>query len=340
MQAFAPAVKSAADTAPLPRPSGRRRDDRSPIAKAPLSMTASAAFSDRTQALRGHAAMLLFAVAISGSFSFGARAAQHLAPEAIGALRFALAGAVLGAAAALTAGGLRRAQLAAPWRYAALGAPLAVYFVTQFAALRLADPVAVAAVFTLTPLMAAGFGWWLLRQRTDARMAGALALGAAGAVWVIFGADLERLAALRLGPGETLFLFGCAAHALYTPLVRKLNRGESPMAFSFWTALAAGAGLLGASVVTGGLDWGAMAAEPPILWVAIAYLALVATALTFVLMQYAALRLPAAKVMAYGYLVPGFTALWEGLFGFGWAAPGVLAGVAATGVAMLLLLRD
>lgn len=299
-----------------------------------------AAGTARREALRGHAAMLLFAVAISGSFSFGERAARHLEPEAVGALRFALAVAVLGAWAGLSRAGLGRAQLAAPWRYVLLGGALAVYFFTQFAALRLASPVAVAAVFTLTPLMAAGFGWWLAGQRPDARLTGGLALGAAGAVWVIFGGDLDRLLALQPGPGEAIFLVGCAAHALYTPLVRRLNRGEAPLPFSFWTVLTAGLGLGALAAATGSLtapDWGAL---PAIVWVAIAYLAVVATALTFVLMQFAALRLPAAKVMAYGYLVPAFTALWEGLFGHGWAPPGVLAGVAATGLALLLLLRD
>jgi len=41
------------------------------------------------------------------------------------------------------------------------------------------------AVFTLIQIISAGFGWLLLRQVTTPRMAGALAFGAAGAMWVI-----------------------------------------------------------------------------------------------------------------------------------------------------------
>ena len=41
----------------------------------------------------------------------------------------------------------------------------------------LSAPVSASAVFTLTPLMAAGFGWLLLRQVLTARMALALAIG-------------------------------------------------------------------------------------------------------------------------------------------------------------------
>ena len=74
----------------------------------------------------------------------------------------------------LSGPGLPRSAWVAPWRYLALGAALAAYFVLMFEALKTAPPVSAAAVFTLTPLMAAGFGWLLMRQRMTARMAVAL----------------------------------------------------------------------------------------------------------------------------------------------------------------------
>jgi drug/metabolite transporter (DMT)-like permease len=52
------------------------------------------------------------------------------------------------------------------------------------------------------------------------------------------------------------------------------------------------------------------------------------------------MRLPASKVMAYGYLTPSFIILWEGLLGHGWPSASTLAGVAVTVAAMLLLLKD
>ena len=67
-----------------------------------------------------------------------------------------------------------------------LGGLFAVYFVLMFEGLKTARPVSAAAVFTLTPVIAAGFGWLLLRQVTTGRMALALAIGAVGALWVIF----------------------------------------------------------------------------------------------------------------------------------------------------------
>jgi hypothetical protein len=62
--------------------------------------------------------------------------------------------------------------------------------------------------------------------------------------------------------------------------------------------------------------------------------------MTFVLLQYATLRLPAAKVMAYTYLVPSWVALWE-LVLHGLVQPGlVLVGVAMTVLALGLLLKE
>lgn len=217
---------------------------------------------------------------------------------------------------------------------------LSIYFVLMFVALRIASPVSTGAVFTLTPALAAVFGWILLRQQTGPRIAFALAIGGVGALWVIFRGDLDAILALEIGRGEAIFFFGCAAHALYTPMVRLLKRDEPLIAFSFWTTCGAFLVILGYALWTGALaatDWAAL---PPVVWGAILYLAVMATAVTFFLVQFAAMRLPASKVMAYGYLTPCFIILWEGLLGHGWASASTMAGVAVTVLAMLLLLKD
>lgn len=290
-----------------------------------------------TDSRRGHLAMLAFSALVAGSFSLGALAAPLVDPAALSALRFFLAGLLVGVAALATTG-LPRSAWVAPWRYLVLGALLAAYFVLMFEGLKTAQPVSAAAVFTLTPVMAAGFGWLLLRQRLTGRMALALVIGAAGALWVIFRADLSALLALEIGPGEVTYFWGCVAHALYAPMVRKLNRGEPAVVFTFGM-MVAGTLLLTlwawpAIVAT---DWAAL---PAIVWVTLAYIAVAASAMTFVLLQYATLRLPAAKVMAYTYLVPSWVILWEiALHG---AVPQalVLAGVAMTALALWLLLKD
>ena len=290
-----------------------------------------------SQPLRGHLAMFVFAAMISGSFSLGSLSANLISPSAFSALRFLLAAAIVGAAAVAT-GAFRAADAKAPWRYVLLGLCLSAYFVLMFEGLKTAPPVSTAAVFTLTPMLSAGFGWLLLRQITTPRIASALAIGGAGAIWVIFRADLSALARFQVGKGEITYFWGCLAHALYTPLVRKLNRGESPLVFSFGV-LATGCVLLtlwGWSDIRS-TDWRAL---PAIVWITLAYTAFFASAVTFVLLQYAALRLPASKVMAYTYLVPSWVILWEIALGKPLPSALVLLGVGAIVAALAMLVRE
>lgn len=290
-----------------------------------------------SQAQRGHLAMLAFSALVAGSFSLGAMAARFVSPSALTVARFALAGSLVGAAAFLTVGVPRRTWVA-PWRYAVLGALLAAYFVLMFWGLQTAAAVPTAAVFTLTPVMAAGFGWLLLGQITTLRMAVALAIGAVGALWVIFRGDPAALLRLEVGRGEVIYFFGCIAHAIYAPMVRKLNRGEPALVFTF--------GMMVAGFIMLCLwgwrdvlatDWAAL---PGIVWICLVYTAVAASAMTFVLLQYATLRLPSAKVMAYTYLVPSWVILWE--ISLGRPAPPmiVLGGVGLTMLALALLLKD
>jgi drug/metabolite transporter (DMT)-like permease len=281
--------------------------------------------------------MLAFSALVAGSFSLGRLAAPLIEPEALTVVRFVLAGALVGVAAFATTG-IRRAAWQAPWRYLVLGGLLAIYFVLMFYGLQTADAVSASAVFTLTPLMSAGFGWLLLRQRLTGRMALALAIGAMGALWVIFRADLAALLRFHIGRGEFIYFWGCVAHAAYTPMVRKLNRGEPAVVFTFGMMLAGVLilSLWGAPAVLR-TDWAAL---PAIVWVALVYLAVAASAMTFVLLQYATLRLPSAKVMAYTYLVPAWVILWEIALHGSWPPALLLVGVALTGLGLVLLLKD
>ena len=281
--------------------------------------------------------MLAFSALVAGSFSLGAQAANDIEPAALNAVRFVIAALVIGAALLATRG-LPRGTVRAPWRYIVLGALLGIYFVLMFEGLKTAPPVSAAAVFTLTPVVAGFFGWLLLWQVTTPRMALALSIGAVGALWVIFRADFAAFRAFEVGRGELIYFAGCVSHAFYTPMVRRLNRGESPVVSTFGT-LVAGAVLL---LVWG---WGDLRATPwgdlpGIVWVTILYTAVFASAATFVLLQYASLRLPSAKVMAYTYLTPTWVIIWEVAQGNGPPPPLVAAGVALTVLALLLLLRD
>ncbi|WP_347140198.1 DMT family transporter [Paracoccus sp. SSK6] len=281
--------------------------------------------------------MGLFSALVAGSFSLGVRAANLIDPAAITVARFIIAAGVLAGIAALVPGrGRSRALLEAPWRYLLLGGAFAGYFVLMFEGLKTAPAVSASAVFTLTPIMAAGFGWLLLRQRMTGHLAAALALGGAGALWVIFRGDLAALTRMEIGRGEGIYLVGCALHALYTPLVRRLNRGEGPLISSLGTLVAGG-------ILTAVWGWGALTATawgalPAIVWITVFYVAVFASACSTMLVQYAALRLPSAKVMAYTYLTPLWVIGLEAALGRGMPGIAVLPGMLAILGALALLL--
>ncbi|WP_370330658.1 DMT family transporter [Aquicoccus porphyridii] len=285
----------------------------------------------------GHLAMLAFSALVAGSFSLGVMAAPHIAPAALNAPRFLIAALLVGAAALATTG-IPKSAARAPWRYLVLGGTFAIYFVLMFEGLKTAAPVSASAVFTLTPVMSAIIGYAMLRQITTPRMALGLSVGAAGALWVIFRADWEAVRAFEVGRGEMIYFWGCVAHAAYTPMVRLLNRGESPVVFTFGMLVA------GCVLVTiygwndiRSTDWAAL---PAIVWITLVYVAVFASAVTFVLLQFATLRLPSAKVMAYTYLTPSWVIAWEVLLGHEVPPVLVMAGVGLTVVALLVLLKD
>ena len=281
--------------------------------------------------------MVAFSALVAGSFSFGGRIANQIDPMALTAVRFVLAALVV-SGIAVASGQFTRAALRASWRYLLLGGLFGLYFVLMFEGLKTAHPVSTAAVFTLTPMMAAGFAWLIIGQVTNRRMAVALLFGAIGALWVIFRGSFSAFVAFDVGVGEVVYFFGCIAHALYIPMVPKLHRGEGVFAFAFGT-MAGGAllvGAVGAPTILA-TDWGAL---PSLVWVVLAYLVIFASVASISLIQFASMRLKAAKVMAYTYLIPTWVILWE-LFLVAEVPPAVmLPGVGLTIFALAMLLRE
>ena len=155
---------------------------------------------------------------------------------------------------------------------------------------------------------------------------------------MIFRADLAALRAFDIGQGEMIYFVGCVAHAIYTPMVRRMNRGEPAIAFTFGTLIAGALVLL---VVGWGdirtTQWNAL---PMLVWVGIFYVAIFASAMTFVLLQFASLHLPAAKVMAYTYLTPSWVIVWQVALGNPAPTGLILVGIVLTVLALVLLLED
>ena len=285
--------------------------------------------------------MMLFALLIAGSFFIGKRAAPHIEPAALNAVRYLFAIPIMGAFAfAFTPPGMR-ATLIKPkaiWRFFILGGLMAFYFVSMFTALRLTSSVSTGAVMTLMPLMSAGFAFLLLRQSARPVVIGSLSLAAAGTVWVIFRGDIEAIMGFAIGAGELIFFCGVAAHSLNNALVKKFNRGETTLMFSFYTVLATGICLFvyGAPAVAQ-TDWLHL---PAIVWWCVLYLAPATTAATIFLLQFAVMRIPAAKAVAYTLLTPSYVIILEGIAGSGWVSLNVMAGAIVTLIGLAILVAS
>ena len=298
------------------------------------SFLGTAELASGREKLHGHLAMVLFAALISASFSLGSMAMPFLGAAALTALRFLLATLVMGAIAFTL---YRRLPMpeTAPWRFGILGALMAGYFITMFVALKITDPVPTGAVFTLIPLMSAAFGYLFLRQTVRPIVIVSLLIAGCGSIWVIFRGNIDALLSFRIGTGEAIFFFGCICHAAYAPLVKKFNRREPVVLTTFWTTIAT---FVTVAVIGSGqvleTDWMSL---PPIVWIAVCYLAVFTSAGTFFLLQYASVRLPASKVLSYGYMIPVFVILYEGMLGHGWASLAIIAGAIVTVMGLVVV---
>lgn len=281
--------------------------------------------------------MLTLSFLVAGSFSLGSMIAHLVPPDALTALRFT-AGAILMGSIAVITGKLKVDHLKRGWRFLPLGGLFSIYFVTMFEALKVTQPISTSAVFTLAPPLTAIFSYFILKQISTRRISIALAIGAVGALWVIFRADLTAFLNFNIGKGEAIFIFGVIAHALYTPLFTKLSKGDPVIVSTFGVMLGGTIGLWIFSfdnITT--TNWISL---PLSFWWVFAYLVIAASSMTFFLLQFAALRLPSAKVMAYTYLVPSWVIIWEFVRGDGLPSLTILAGIAITTISLIMLLKN
>ena len=285
--------------------------------------------------LRGHLAMLAFSGLVAGSFALGVRVANEITPAAFTLIRFIIAVSIL-LTIILVKTEFTRKVFEAPWRFFMLGACIAIYFVLMFEGLKVASSVSLAAVFTFAPLLSGFFGYLLMRQKMSISIFLALIIGGAGALWVVFEGNLDRLMMLEFGFGEMIFFCGVVFHAIYTPLSRKLNRGESPLVFAFATTL--GATVLMVFYGLGDVYQTNLFELSWMVWLTLIYTAAFASALTFFLIQFATLVLPSSKVMAYTYLVPSWALVWELGLGKTILPDNIGLGILLTILALIILL--
>jgi drug/metabolite transporter (DMT)-like permease len=205
----------------------------------------------------------------------------------------------------------------------------------MFLSLRYTSALNTSVIFALVPSISGGYALLFVGERLRKEQLLALAFGLVGVVWVIFRGDLSQFFAMEWNKGDLIFLGGCFAMGLYTPLVKILHRGEPMAIMTFWVLVTGSLWLLlfaGAQMTT--VDW---VAVPAFAWLGVAYLAVFTTIITFFLTQFAVPYLGPTRVTSYSYLYPGFVLVIDLLLGHGLPPLRVIPGVLVVLAAMVVL---
>ena len=259
----------------------------------------------------GHMAMLLFSLLVSGSFVLGSIIANLISPDLVTFLRFLIAFIAI-AILILYQSKFCFLKYLSIGRSLILGALISIYFITMFEGLKTASSTSMAVVFTLTPLLAGFFDLIFSNRVMSKKVWITVVVAAIGALWIIFDGNIQNFINFKVGYGEKLFFIGCICHALYAALIPKFNNGEPAIVQTFGT-LISGIIILGLFsnkeiIYHSWIDF------PVIVLLTILYLAIFATAASFFLIQYSAVRLSSIKVMAYTYAVPIWVVLLQIIF--------------------------
>ena len=259
----------------------------------------------------GHMAMLLFSLLVSGSFVLGSFIANLISPDLVTFLRFLIAFIAI-AILILYQSKFCFLKYLSIGRSLILGALISIYFITMFEGLKTASSTSMAVVFTLTPLLAGFFDLIFSNRVMSKKVWITVVVAAIGALWIIFDGNIQNFINFKVGYGEKLFFIGCICHALYAALIPKFNNGEPAIVQTFGT-LISGIIILGLFsnkeiIYHSWIDF------PVIVLLTILYLAIFATAASFFLIQYSAVRLSSIKVMAYTYAVPIWVVLLQIIF--------------------------
>jgi drug/metabolite transporter (DMT)-like permease len=281
-----------------------------------------------------HLWMVIFSVIIAGSFPVVAAITPGHDPTVLTFWRFLAATVVFGLMLPFVKG-IRFPGWKDLGRYGVVGGSYGLFFILMFQSLKETSPLNTGTIYTTLPLMTMLLGRFV-GEPLRVRQLWVLALSMAATLWVIFHGDIDKMLELQVSRGDWIFFLGTGCLAVYTLSMKKLQRDESKVCFTFYSLLIATLALLVAAVWRNGFlpfpDAG--------VWLGLAYLAGPSTAVTFWILQYTTPRLGPSRVVAYTFLTPSGVATIE--WGLGLPAPQwvVLPGIGVTLLAVLLLQLD
>lgn len=280
-----------------------------------------------------HLLMVIAAMLVSTSFTVGAAITAELDPAILTLVRFSLAACIFGPLVHYRYG--LRFSPGLFCRCGLISACLVIFFWCMFLSLRYTTALNTSVIFALVPSISGIYALFITGERLSRWQVIALLCGMIGVVWVIFRGDLILFLAMKWNRGDLIFLGGCFAMGLYTPLIKLLHRGESMAVMTFWVLVTGALWLLlfaGGRLTT--VEWSTV---PLFAWLGVAYLAVFTTIITFFLTQFAVPYLGPTRVMAYSYLYPGLVLLIDLALGHGLPPLRVIPGVLVILAAMFVL---
>lgn len=282
-----------------------------------------------------HLGMIVHTLIIAGSFPVVSAITPSHDPTVLTFWRFLSATLVFALMLPFDPEARRRPALRDVGRYAVVGGSYGFFFILMFSSLKETTPLNTSTIYTTLPLLTAILGG-LLGDPVRLRQAGILGLSMAAALWVVFRGDWGRMAALEFSRGDLRFFLGTISLAFYLQALKRLARDESKVRFTFYSLLTATLALLAAAL----MQTGALPFPNPSIWAGLAYLSVLSTAVTFWILQLAAVRLGPDRVVAYTFLTPSVVAFMEWSMGGPVEARTVLPGIAFTLLAVVLLQRE
>ncbi|MGE5472237.1 MAG: DMT family transporter [Bacteroidota bacterium] len=244
-----------------------------------------------------------------GTWIAGRIIAQEVpAPLAVAALRFVVAGLVLGAVALASEGAIPLPQDRREWGViTGLGFfGIFLYGLCFFYGLQHIPAGRGALVVALNPVVVVLTAWLLGDEPMTARKAIGSAIALAGCLTVIGNGNPLALLQGTVGFGEVLIVGCVLSWTAYTFIARQATRTLSPLATTLWGSLA-GALMLGlAAFLPGDV---APAAWSWRVWASMLFLAIFGTAIAYTWFTAAVHRLGAGHASVFINLVPVFAVL-------------------------------
>ena len=279
-----------------------------------------------------HLLMIIFTMIIAGSFPVVAAITTGIDSVLLTFWRFLTATLIFGTMLPLVKNGKRKPGWRDIGRYSIVGGSYGLFFVLMFQSLKTTSPLNTSTIYTTLPLFTIILGSFL-GETFRIRQLWVLALSMVATLWVIFRGNVSLMLGLEFNQGDIIFFLGTLCLAIYLLSMKKLQRDESKIHFTFYSLLFATLVLM----ITAIFRTGSLAIPDAGTWLGIAYLAGPSTAVTFWILQYTATRLSPARIVAYTFLTPSAVAALE--WGMGLSSPdwSVIPGIAITLAAVFLL---